>query len=298
MLPLSGSLAQSLPPSLPSESERSKNIATALNETVNIPEACSQHLTDSGELPDLPLDQRQITESTSCVANIAPEKKPEKFQENDILLVYPCESGDRRDLNLSVNLAELKRELYYAVDDELEFRYHFGQGVTEYTSRKINSTVDSILTRLPAELTEFLNQDYPDEKLFSPEEYQALARFHCAILNDLGYDFYSHMNDEDRKEFEDFFIKECLPLRDGWSKEELEYFESWLNYELSGCQGYDDFKKMKKHIKTCHYGPLKAGCVTVCSEDKVIENREAYENIKKLENQLTKMQPGQPEKLS
>ncbi|WP_257295053.1 hypothetical protein [Endozoicomonas sp. YOMI1] len=75
-----------------------------------------------------------------------------------------------------------------------------------------------------------------------------------------------------------------MPLRNGWSMDEIEIIQRWLNQELMWCQNYPDNDRMKKYIKTCHYGILKAGCVTVCDRCRyrVIENWQMYERFKLL----------------
>ncbi|MBO9484397.1 hypothetical protein [Salinisphaera sp. G21_0] len=289
MPPLAGATAQTLPLP-PSDSQGGEIIPTALHETVYISASTSCHLTDIGSHPKRPMDERQITKLTSCFAHTESEEKPEKFQENDVLLVYPCISRGSPNLDLSVNPADMKRRLPRHIRNL--FEYHFLKGIrkSDYTEDEINSLVDSILTKLPAELTEFLNRDYHDDKRPSPSEYQALARFHCAIIlfEDFECEFRNSMA-KDCAEFNDFFIKKCLPLRDGWSEYELELIAEWLNAELEMSQDHPDHE-MKHHIKTCHYGALKAGCVSVCGkcEYTVIENREAYKSIKSLESQLAK----------
>lgn len=284
MHPLAGPTAQTLPLP-PSDSQGSEIISTALNEKVYLSAPTSCHLTDSGPHLERHLDDRQITKSTSCFEHMESEEKPEKFQENDVLLVYPCNSRGSPNLDLSVNPADMIRRLPKYIRDILEYRFLKGISKSDYTEDEIDSLVDSILTRLPAELTEFLNQDYPDEKLFSPLEYQALARLHCAIIlfEDFKYEFRNSMA-KDCAEFNDFFIKKCLPLRDGWSEDELEFIESWLNGELEMSQSHPDPSEIKHYVKTCHYGVLKAGCVSVCGKCNytVIENWEAYKSIKTL----------------
>ena len=151
---------------------------------------------------------------------------------------------------------------------------------------EIKSLTDSILARLPAELTEFLNKDWSGKEFLAPDEYQALAKFHSAIISLKCYDL-EYRNDKNEEEFEQFFIKECLPLRAGWSEKEIKLIEFWLNEALRDCQRYPDEQRMKEYIKTCHYGIFKAHCVTVCDECifRVLENRESYEFFKLLMGQ-------------
>ncbi|MGO0309502.1 hypothetical protein ACTL6P_23475 [Endozoicomonas acroporae] len=268
--------------------------------------ASLRHLPDSTESPEHPLDKRQITTQTSCVVKAGPEQPPTKFQENDLLLVYPCNShlGRVPGLDLEINPEKLKNSLEFNITEFLRKRWIDGKREDGPTEDETKSLADSILARLPAELTEFLNKDWSGKELFAPEEYQALARFHSAMIlakhERINY-FFAFVNDEecedvndfivknniplsilwskDDEEFHEFFNKECMPLRDGWSLDEIKIIRYWLKRELS------------KPVKTCHYGILKAGCVTVCDNCKysVIENWEMYERFKMFMRQKQKL---------
>ncbi|WP_422462021.1 hypothetical protein [Endozoicomonas sp. ALB115] len=256
--------------------------------------ASLRHLPDSTECPEHPLDKRQITTQTSCVVKAGPEQSPTKFQENDLLLVYPCNSVRRvttPTLDLKINPEELKNRLDYHITGFLRERWISGHRKGPATQEEKKSLADSILARLPAELTEFLNKDWSDKEWFAPDEYQALARFHSAIilLEDEDLDYRSEKEED---EFNEFFRKECLPLRAGWSEDEedeieLELIQYWLNEELQRCQDYPEAERMNEYIKTCHYGIFKADCVTVCDECiyRITENWKPYGHIKMLMSQ-------------
>ena len=285
-------------PPLPlSKSDSPQAIASAeSNGKVQEIPASLRHLPDSTECPERPLDKRQITTQTSCVVKAGPEQPPTKFQENDLLLVYPCNShrGCTPCLDLKINPEKLKNSLESNISRFLRKRLIDGKREDDPTEDETKSLADSIFARLPAELTEFLNKDWSGKELFAPEEYQALARFHSAMIlaKHERINWWEFENDEeceevndfivknniplrilwnkDDEEFLEFFNKECIPLRNGWSRDEIKIIKRWLN------------ERLIKHIKTCHYGILKAGCVTVCDNCKysVIENWEMYERFK------------------
>ena len=266
--------------------------------------ASLRHIPDSTESPGNPLDKRQVTTQTSCVVKVTPEKSPTMFRENDLLLVYPYNSRDRDTpgFDLQINPEKIKNRLDFYITEFLRNRWIEGKREDGPTDDETKSLADSILARLPAELTEFLNKDWCGKKVFAPEEYQALARFHSAMIlakheriNSVAFLSDEECEDlneyiikniplrivwrENDEEFHEFFKKECIPLRNGWNLDEIKIIKSWLNCEL------------KKHIKTCHYGILKAGCVTLCDQCRysVTENWQAYERLKMFMRQKQKL---------
>ena len=298
MHPLTSSTVQT--PVLMPESDNCPIIATGgSNGSVYEAPACARYIPNQqvcGGSPEQPLDEHLITALTSCAVKIKPEQPKVKFQENDLLLVYPCNShrGFAPGLDLEINPEKLKNSLEDQIDQFLRKRWIDGKREDGPTEDETKSLADSILARLPAELTEFLNKDWSGKELFAPEEYQALARFHSAMIlakherinwwefendeeceevndfivkNNIPLRILWNKNDE---EFLEFFNKECIPLRNGWSMDEIKIIKRWLN------------GKLIKHIKTCHYGILKAGCVTVCDncQYSVIENWKIYERLK------------------
>lgn len=304
MFPLAGSNAHQ-PPLSASEPEVSEvAMATAFNSSVQVTDSCSGQLPDSGERPEHSLDEQQITALKPGIVKTELGKSPTRFQENDLLLVYPCSSSNGRTpgLDLKINPEKLKNRLDNHITEFLRTRWIDGKREDGPTEDETKSLADSILARLPAELTEFLNKDWSGKELFAPEEYQALARFHGAMIlaEHEPINWFDYVNDEeceelnefiikqniplrivwseDDEEFHEFFNKECMPLRNGWSMDEIEIIQCWLNSEL------------RKHIKTCHYGILKAGCVTVCNQCRysVTENWKVYERLKMFMRQKEK----------
>ncbi|WP_422444382.1 MULTISPECIES: hypothetical protein [unclassified Endozoicomonas] len=302
MPPLANSDAQPipLPPSEPEVSEAA--IATAFNSNVQITPSCSRQLPDSGERSELSLDEQQITAVKPGVVKTELGKSPTKFQENDILLIYPQDFSDHSSVDLHVNPGKLKDALRWHIHGILDDRYEMFQIEDEPTREEEQSLADSIITRLPAALYEFLNKDWSGRDWFVPEEYQALAKFHFAfiffneddlmdyeICEEQGWEYPSY-GYEKCGEFKKFLIKECLPLLKGWSEDEVRYIKEWLNYELKRCQKYPDHDRLKSYVDYCHYGPLKADCVSICDRSyRIHESRAAYNRIKNLESQLEKL---------
>lgn len=60
-------------------------------------------------------------EPTACVVKIEPEKQPQKFQENDVLLVYSCrfKSPVSSNFDLSINPAQIKENLNRTILSDL-----------------------------------------------------------------------------------------------------------------------------------------------------------------------------------
>ena len=303
MPPLESSNAQPIPLP-PSETEVSEVAnATAFNSNIQITACCSRQLPDSGERPELSLDEQQITAVKPGGVKTELGKSPTKFQENDILLIYPQEFSNRSSADLHVNPGKLKDSLSGHIHDILDYRWECNQIKDKPTWEEEQSLADSILTRLPAALYEFLNKDWSGRDWFVPEEYQALAKFHFAFIffseNDfLHYEIskvkgkeYPRYGYEKCTEFEKFLIKECLPLRKGWSKDEVQYIKEWLNSGLKNCQEYNDQDCLEDYVDYCHYGPLKADCVLICDHCSyhVLENQAAYSRIKELESQVEKL---------
>ncbi|WP_257295052.1 hypothetical protein [Endozoicomonas sp. YOMI1] len=302
MSPLASSNAQPLPlpPSEPEVSEVA--IATAFNSNVQITDICSRQLPDSGERPEHTLDEQQITAVKPGGVKTELGKSPTQFQENDILLIYPQDFSNHSSLDLHVNPGKLKDALRRHIHDILDDRYESFQIENEPTWDEEQSLADSILTRLPAALYEFLNKDWSGRDWFVPEEYQALAKFHFAFIFFSKDDILDYKMCEEEgweyptygyakcSEFKKFLIKECLPLRKGWSEDEVQYIEEWLNCELKHSQKYPDRDRLKRYVDYCHYGPLKADCVSICDRSyRVHENRAAYNRIKNLESQVEKL---------
>ncbi|WP_422466236.1 hypothetical protein [Endozoicomonas sp. ALC013] len=308
MHPLASSTIQT--PVLMPESDNCPLIATGgSNGSVYEAPACARYIPNQqvcAGSPEQSVDEHLITALTSCTVKIKPEQPKVKFQENDLLLVYPCNShlGRAPGLDLEINPEKLKNSLEFNISEFLRKRWIDGKREDSPTEDETKSLADSILAKLPAELTEFLNKDWSGKELFAPEEYQALARFHSAMIlakhERINY-LWAFVNDEecedvndfivknniplsilwskDDEEFHEFFNKECMPLRNDWSLDEIKIIRYWLKRELS------------KPVKTCHYGILKAGCVTVCDncQYSVIENREMYERFKMFMRQKQKL---------
>ncbi|MGI2026379.1 hypothetical protein [Endozoicomonas acroporae] len=302
MPPLASSNVQPipLPPSEPEVSEAA--IATAFNSNVQITPSCSRQLPDSEECPELSLDEQQITAVEPGGVKTELGISPTKFQENDILLIYPQDFSDHSSVDLHVNPGKLKDALRWHIHSILDDRFESFQIEDEPTREEEQSLADSIITRLPAALYEFLNKDWSGRDWFVPEEYQALAKFHFAfiffdeddllnyeICEEQGWEYPSY-GYEKCGEFKKFLIKECLPLLKGWSEDEVQYIKEWLNYQLKRCQKYPDHDRLKSYVDYCHYGPLKADCVSICDRSyRIHENRAAYNRIKNLESQLEKL---------
>ncbi len=259
---------------------------------------------DSAEPPVQWPDESQMNALKSGVVKTESVKSPAQFQENDILLVYPQNAVDHPSFDLNVNPGEMRDALRDDVRRRLVFLYENNLRDDRPTRDEEKSLEDSILTRLPTPLYEFLNKDWSGRDRFAPEEYQALAKFHSAFIffdeddymhyencNNIGVEFVTYAaRDEKGSEFNKFLIKECLPLREGWSLDEQEIIQSWLNSELQDCQAYPEREQMAEYVKLCHYGPLKADCVSVCSDCYcAFENQAAYNRIKNLESQVEKL---------
>lgn len=157
------------------------------------------------------------------------------------------------------------------------------------SDRKI--IADSILQRLPPDFKEFLNRDWSGKErwLLTPEEYQPLARFHWAIAGFEEYDYARKYSRTERsKELVDFFEEVSLSLRDGWSKDEIEFLELWLGSFVSSSSPYYVWEEFCHYMDFCLKGALDAGCISFCDNcvTTMIENRETYERIKSLEQQL------------
>lgn len=256
----------------------------------------------SREHPEQSLDEHQMTAPIPGVVKTGAEKSPAKFQENDIMLLYPQNSASPSGFDLHVNPGELKDALTSHVHDRLVF---INKKDDSPSWDEVKSLADSILTRLPTALYEFLNKNWSGRDSFAPEEYQALVKFHGAFIffdqydylkevfyNDKGTEYPMFNPDEKHSELKKLLIKDCLPLRKGWSEDERVIIEEWLSFELTNCQDYPDWEEMVTYIDYCHYGPLKADCVSVCNDPCycVIENRASYNRIKNLESQLEKLQ--------
>ncbi|WP_163372552.1 hypothetical protein [Endozoicomonas acroporae] len=292
MPPLASSNAHSLPlpPSNPDVSE--VVFAASCNASVQISAPCSSRFPDSGERPGHSLDEHQITALKSGHAKTESVKSPARFQENDIVLVYPYHdfNGNFPRFDLKVRLEKLNEKLALHISQDLDEIDLEDLSISSQDlpteGDKPGWLADFIFSKFPPELTEFINKDWSGKTLFAPEEYQALARFHCAMTmydDDRGLSYSQDWLDD---EFEDFFIKECLPLRDGWTSKEIELVQDMLNY---GLDQYMDFKP--DFIKPCHYGLLKAGCVSICKscDYSITENWQTYRHIKNLESQLAKL---------
>ncbi len=293
MPPLASSNAHSLPLP-PSNSDVSEVVfAASFNASVQISAPCSSRLPDSGERPGHSLDEHQITALKSGGAKTESVKSPARFQENDIVLVYPYRDFDGNSrFDLEVRLERLKERLASQLCEELAEIDPKDLAISsqDLPSKGLTEEwlADFIFSKFPPELTEFLNKDWSGKTLFAPEEYQVLARFHCAMTmyDDVWGLKYSQdwMDDE----FADFFINECLPLRDGWTSTEIDLVQGVLNH---GLDQYMDFKP--EFIKPCHYGLLKAGCVSICKNYhchySITENWQTYKHIKNLESQLAKL---------
>ena len=291
MPPLASSNDYSLPLTS-SDPEGSEAVfAASFNASVKISAPCSSQLPDSGECPEHSLDEHQITALKSGSAKTESVKPPAGFKENDIVLVYPYHDydGNFPRFDLEVRLEKLKQRLASQLCEELSCIHLEDLAISsqDLPSEGLTPTwlADFIFSKFPPELTEFLNKDWSGKTLFAPEEYQALARFHCAMTmyeeDDRGSRNYT--TDWEDDEFEDFFIKECLPLRDGLTRKEIELVQGLLNY------GLDQYWNCEPDIvKPCHYGLLKAGCVTICKNCSysITENWQAYKHIKNLESQL------------
>ncbi|MBO9493678.1 hypothetical protein J7438_06215 [Thalassotalea sp. G20_0] len=218
------------------------------------------------------------------------------------MLIYPQDFSNHSSVDLHVNPGKLKDSLRRHIHDILDYRWVCDQIEDEPTREKEQSLADSILTRLPAALNEFLDKDWSGRDWFVPEEYQALAKFHFAfiffneddlmeyeICEEQGWEYPSYGYDE-CSEFKKFLIKECLPLLKGWSEGEVHYIKEWLNRELTDYQKYPDRDRLKRYVHYCHYGPLKADCVSICDRSyRMHENQAAYNRIKNLESLVEKL---------
>lgn len=249
---------------------------------------------DSAEPPVQWPDESQMNALKSDVVKTESVKSPGKFQENDILFVYPQKFANQPSLNLNVNPGELKDSLRLYVHERLDFLFLNGLRGDRPTRDEEKALVDSILTRLPTALYEFLNKDWSGRDWFDPEEYQALVKFHCAFIFFDEEDCLRYLGFESgvkQSVFKKILIQECLPMRSGWSEDELLIIEDWLNFELVDYQHYLDQDDLKSCLGYCHYGLLKADCVSVCNDSCccVVENQAAYNRIKNLESQVKKL---------
>ncbi|WP_252176594.1 hypothetical protein [Endozoicomonas sp. 4G] len=260
-------------------------------------------LLDSVKRPMQWLDNHQMPDQKSAVVKIESVQSPVTFQEDDLLLIYPDYSSNLPGFDLNVNPRKLKDALIEYVHDRLVFLYERNNRDDLPTWDEEKLLADSILMKLPTALYQFLNKDWSGRDKLAPEEYQALVKFHCAfvffdekdyrnyeIFQERGWKYVPYVESEMGDEFDNFLTKECLPLRKGWSQDELEIIENWLNFELKNCQDYPNSDEMSNHVKLCHYGSLKVDCVSVCSGCFfMFENRGAYNRIKYLESQLKKL---------
>ncbi len=123
MHPLASSIGQ--PPVLQQDSDNSPIFASGgSNGAVYESPACARYIPNQpvcGEPPELPLDEHLITALTSCVVKTEPEQPTVKFQENDLLLLYPCNSRVRGTpgLDLKINPEKLKNRLDYHITEFL-----------------------------------------------------------------------------------------------------------------------------------------------------------------------------------
>ena len=229
-----------------------------------------------------PLSQLQVKRTKQCEVTAMAGQNKAEFKKDDQLLVYPTSLNVGYGANIFINPRRLLDEMdydLYTFDD-----YKLSQSAQQ-------SMKKSILQKLPPDFKEFLNKDWSAKEfwLLTPEEYQPLARFHWAVA---GWNKYklSKAYGHEKREIErvNLFEEVSLPLRKGWSEDELEFLEEWLGLSLWQNYSYE-WDNFGEYIDFCLKGVLDAGCVSFCDEcaiTRVIENREAYERIERLEQQL------------
>ena len=239
-------------------------------------------IADVGEPMEEPLNQLQVKRARHCEVTTMAGQNTAEFKKDDLLLVYPSSPDRGYGVNIFINPRRLLDEIGFEL-------YSFNDYKLSYQAQQ--SMKKSILQKLPPEFKEFLNRDWSakDFWLLTPEEYQPLVRFHWAVAGWERYTLFKACRCEEReKEWVNLFEAVSLPLRNGWSEDELEVLEGWLGSSLWQHYHYD-WNRFGEYIDFCLKGVLDAGCVSFCDEcpfTRIIENREAYERIDRLEQQL------------
>lgn len=267
--------------------ETSAKVSTIPNAHEPMQESLNQKrfkrtIADVDEPMEEPLNQLQVKRPKHCEVTTMAGQNTAEFKKDDRLLIYPSSLSRGYGANIFINPRRLLDEL----DHEL---YSFDDYKLSRSAQQIMRK--SILQKLPPDFTEFINRDWSAKEywLLTPEEYQPLARFHWAVVGYEKYDLSKRCCYEKRDiELVNLFEAVSLPLRNGWSEEELKFLEGWLGSSLWLHYHYD-WDDFAEYIDFCHKGVLDAGCVSFCDEcaiTRVIENREAYERIERLEQQL------------
>lgn len=239
-------------------------------------------IADIGEPMEEPLNQLQVKRARHCEVTTMAGQNTAEFKKDDLLLVYPSSPDREYGTNIFINPRRLLDELNYEL-------YSFDDYKLSHPDQQIMKK--SILQKLPPDFKEFLGRDWSAQEnwLLTPEEYQPLARFHWAVVGHEKYELSKRFCNEKRDiELVKLFEAVSLPLRNGWSEEELDFLEGWLGSSLWMHYHYE-WDNFSEYIDFCHKGILDAGCVSLCDEcaiTRVIENREAYERIERLEQQL------------
>lgn len=229
-----------------------------------------------------PLNQLQVKRARHCEVTTMAEQNTGEFKKDDLLLVYPSSPDRGYGTNIFINPRRLLDQLNYEL-------YSFDDYKLSHSDQQIMKK--SILQKLPPDFKEFLSRDWSAKEfwLLTPEEYQPLVRFHWAVVGYEKYDLSKRYCREKRDiELVNLFEAVSLPLRNGWSEKELEFLEGWLGLSLWQHYHYD-WQNFGEYIDFCLKGVLDAGCVSFCDEcpfTRIIENREAYERIERLEQQL------------
>lgn len=266
---------------------KSAEVATIPNADEPMQESLNQKqvkrtIADVGEPMEEPLNQLPVKRARHLEVTTMAGQNTGEFKKDDQLLVYPSSPDRGYGTNIFINPRRLLDQLNYEL-------YSFDDYKLSHSAQQIMKK--SILQKLPPDFKEFLNRDWSAREywLLTPEEYQPLARFHWAVVGYEKYDLSKQCCYEKRdRELVNLFEAVSLPLRNGWSEEELEFLEGWLGSPLWQNYHYD-WQNFGEYIDFCLKGVLDAGCVSFCDEcpiTRIIENREAYERIERLEQQL------------
>ena len=230
------------------------------------------------------LNKKQVRLASPCELITGSKKTTTEFKKDGRLIVYPTNPAEGRGhgTNILIYPADLLIDMY----DEMTTFWDY-----ELNESDLKIWANSILQRLPPDFKEFLYRDWSakEQWLLTPEEYQPLARLHWAVAGFKKYESSKKdLENERNKERVIFFEEVSLPLRDGWSKKEIEFIEDWLGSLLIFNHEDYSFNNFGEYMDFCLKGTLDTGCISFCDtcETRMTENREAYERIKSLEQQL------------